>query len=150
MHDLLPGTTINHIFRYLVTYRLDRRWGFNLFSMFIKLCVLISELLEHMHFYLLMTVVINPFCSTLRYKPDLDPAGFGTKDCMFLPWWATLWMEKCTKFWRRSITENWRCWSKVKGKNLRSVIPISIVKTHWILTGYVRNISFETIKEKGW
>lgn len=30
-------------------------------------------------------VVVSPFCSTLKYKPDLGPAGFGTKDYTFLP-----------------------------------------------------------------
>lgn len=54
------------------------------FPMFIKLCGLISELLKHMHLYLVMTAVISPFCSTLRNKPDLGPAGFGIKDYMFL------------------------------------------------------------------
>lgn len=53
-----------------------------IFFMFIKLCVLIPELFKHMHLYLVMVVAANAFCSILRYKPDLGPAGFGTKDYM--------------------------------------------------------------------
>lgn len=125
--------------------------------MFIKWCGLIPELFKHMHLYLVMTKVVSIFC---RYQPGLGPAGFGAKDYMFSPQWATLWTEKCTKFWRRNNTENWRDQSKVMQQiygweedkaqvcGTNSQFENSL-DSHWV-TGYVRNISLETIKEKGW
>lgn len=103
-----------------------------------KLCVLIPELFKHMYLYLVMVAAANPFCSTLRYKPDLGTAGFGTKD--YMPQWATLWMEKCTTFRRRRSAESWRGQSKVIEQiygwemDQAQICDTNPVKTHWILT----------------